>query len=588
MAEIKNIPLNEKLRDSNPKVNQNFQNLNNEIAANKTDADNKLEAHMNSASAHTAKHITYAGSVIGASNVKQALDSTKQVIDDLILGSGDSGPEVAAARGGYPTLGDRLDSSDSRLVEVAISIMSYGAVGDGVTDDIGAINNAILDAESRGGGTVLVPSGRTFIISNQINMKSNIRFVIDGTIKIQDEAICHGILVDGCTNVIIEGHGMIDGNRANQTPPNPLGGIYTVNKANHITIRDIHVTECYNWPINVVDSYNVLIDNVVGSNSQNSFEFARGCYNCWARNIEVYGLGDFGFAFYGGIKDSGIINSLIHDNNIDGIVVLADNGQESICENISIIGNAVYRNGYSGITLRSDLTTPDPVHANVTISGNLIHDNNQHNVAGLGGIWIQAGRYISIADNIISHDGNGTASTVGVNLKPQEKTVSDVIIKGNTIKNEGQGGGLGVSIQLSEADNVLIEGNNLMDDQDTKTVAFHINGSGGKNVLIKNNIIGNSIGPKLNFTPGLNNHIEGNSGWNPIGQLAAPAVPANQTNVANITGYTVRVFVSGGAVQYIAINNANTGLTSGMFILGPGDSILLNYTTAPTWLWYAL
>lgn len=123
MANIQNIPLNESLRLSNPKVNQNFQNLNNEILANKADADNKIEAHKSSTIAHPAQHIPYSGAVIGAENTKQALDKLKQTIDDLVLGSDDSDPntraEVEAARGGKPTLGDRLDASDVHLENVA-------------------------------------------------------------------------------------------------------------------------------------------------------------------------------------------------------------------------------------------------------------------------------------------------------------------------------------------------------------------------------------------------------------------------------------------------------------------------------------
>lgn len=102
-----------------PKVNRNFTNINGIVAANKIDADNNLKIHENSASAHDAQNIAYSGNIIGASNVKQALDNTEQLIDDLILGSGDSGPEVVAARGGHVTLGDRLNSSDAQLSETA-------------------------------------------------------------------------------------------------------------------------------------------------------------------------------------------------------------------------------------------------------------------------------------------------------------------------------------------------------------------------------------------------------------------------------------------------------------------------------------
>lgn len=112
MADIKNIPLNEKLIVSNPKINQNFQNLNTEL----TD-------HINSASAHPAQNIPYSGAIIGVENTKQALDKLKQEINDLILGGDDTDPntkaEVEVARGGHDTLGDRLDASDEHLAEIA-------------------------------------------------------------------------------------------------------------------------------------------------------------------------------------------------------------------------------------------------------------------------------------------------------------------------------------------------------------------------------------------------------------------------------------------------------------------------------------
>lgn len=150
------------LREMYPKVNRNFQRLNSEVGANKTDADNKLEAHKNSTSAHAAQNITYSGDIIGASNVKQALDNTKQTIDDLILGSGDSGPEVAAARGGYPTLGDRLDGIDNTLNTKATSrwldALENGAVADGITN-ASTVIQALINQVGQNGGVVFVPKG---------------------------------------------------------------------------------------------------------------------------------------------------------------------------------------------------------------------------------------------------------------------------------------------------------------------------------------------------------------------------------------------------------------------------------------------
>lgn len=49
------------------------------------------------------------------------------------------------------------------------SVKSYGAVGDGVTDDTGAIQEAIDAAEAAGGGTVLFPAG-TYRIATGLNV----------------------------------------------------------------------------------------------------------------------------------------------------------------------------------------------------------------------------------------------------------------------------------------------------------------------------------------------------------------------------------------------------------------------------------
>lgn len=113
MADIQHIQINEKLRVSNPKVNNNFKNLNVDIATNAIN----LQAHKSSTNAHASENITYAGQATGP-NVKQAIDGLSERITNLIIESGDSSPEVADARGGYPVLGERLNASDARVDEV--------------------------------------------------------------------------------------------------------------------------------------------------------------------------------------------------------------------------------------------------------------------------------------------------------------------------------------------------------------------------------------------------------------------------------------------------------------------------------------
>ena len=67
--------------------------------------------------------------------------------------------------------------------------------------------------------------------------------------------------------------------------------------------------------------------------------------------------------------------------------------------------------------------------------------------------------------------------------------------------------------------------------------------------------------------------------------LTAPSIPASLTEIANPFPFKVRVIVSGGTVGNIYINNINVPVSSGIFELQVGDTIGMNYSSAPTWTW---
>lgn len=111
----------------------------------------------------------------------------------------------------------------------------------------------------------------------------------------------------------------------------------------------------------------------------------------------------------------------------------------------------------------------------------------------------------------------------------------------------------------------------------------------GSITIEDNNLEGNTNSAiMLPSTATPNLRIKDNIGYNPVGLLTAPSVPASGSALTNPFCVAVRVFISGGTVSAIAINGTNTGLTSGSFLLMPGDTITLTYTAAPTWVWFGM
>lgn len=155
------------------------------------------------------------------------------------------GQQLAAANGsslvGFQQAGTgAVATTVQAKLRETVSVKDFGAVGDGVTDDTTAIQNAVNAASE-----VRFTPGKTYIVSPQtlsslgggvgicINVSSNRRLVIYGaTIKQKDGTGGSGAVIGNTAavqNVLIEG-GTVDGNRANTS--NTMGGIVFYNATN--------------------------------------------------------------------------------------------------------------------------------------------------------------------------------------------------------------------------------------------------------------------------------------------------------------------------------------------------------------------
>lgn len=238
-------------------------------------------------------------------------------------------------------------------------------------------------------------------------------------------------------------------------------------------------------------------------------------------------------------------------------------------EHISIIGSTF---GFVGASLiKSSGAT------NLRIIGNSIDNPGGQASPGVHGISITSGSRIIIAENCIQNQYHS-----GINL---ESGTSDVLITGNQIKDNADNAiDAGSGIQAYNVSNLSIRNNDI--EGSRHEYAVKVTGTGTNSIIEHNRL---SIGNTGVLTcAGAGKIVRDNMGYNPLGNFAAPSVPATTVNYTNNYGFPCQVLISGGTVTNIDLDDIATGLTSGMFVIAPGETINITYSSVPTWKWWGL
>lgn len=162
-------------------------------------------------------------------------------------------------------------------------ILDHGARGDGSTNDAGAIQRAIDACHAAGGGTVLVPAGRTYL-SGSIALKAHVELHVErgATLRASTERADYGGYTFGGTPVFISGveahgaaiagPGTIDG-QGRRFMTSELPHMYRstlpwrphlvcVLRCRGFTVRDVTLRDSANWALHLTGCVDVLVHGI--------------------------------------------------------------------------------------------------------------------------------------------------------------------------------------------------------------------------------------------------------------------------------------------------------------------------------------
>jgi hypothetical protein len=336
------------------------------------------------------------------------------------------------------------------------NIKTYGAIGDGVTDDTAAINRAIAAAQEVGGNVYIPAATHAYIYSSCISMNGisvygdgdqsllqaadprNSAFIISG-----DKASLSSIKITSPLSSTI----------GRQTTPQT--GAVMINKASNFVVQDVDVDTTASVGIISLGGYGTASSPSVISHCNIANTLADGIHmtdkSCYlnVQNNTVTNSGDDMFAVVSYTRDGGLCHDIEIQNN-------SGNGQSANGRGISVVGgssvtilnNNIQRSRGAGVYLQSELIrNPDGSllyktfgDDSITVQGNVLND--------LASTVYHGG---------INMGGRAADTTDVGQTETQDQLITNVTVTGNTITDAHHSG---VSLQ-SYFNGIHLEGNTI-------------------------------------------------------------------------------------------------------------------------------
>lgn len=495
-------------------------------------------------------------------------------------------------------------------------VRSYGAKGDGVADDTGAIQAAIDAAQNGGGGTVFLPPG-TYRVTSTLEITkegtalvgSESLGVNTGVIIRPDDLSFDVIHVNGVNfaTVILNlqikplagaagGSGGANGPRAifldqvqevrieNVAISGTYNGVYVTGGA--ILMRNVGFT-----PADVSDTgrYGFKVTGVTGNaNLCQMYDCSVGLFNfnhprttdgfvlaagyntlilincgCLGANRALWSTDDGG-------GPPNFLQTYNFTSDHSNIGIVLDDGA------YSLFSGALVTSSYVASVIVSSTYEDGPVQF---IGCNITNTTGGFTIAGPNRL-----RPVYVASTQIAAIGASTGGagyrTAGDGIEvsgPGEVLVSDCEIDNVA----------GSALHLDPGFSGVFSATGIVQHNATHGLLIE-EGVSGRYTINGCSFDANSVQPySVASSPApLGSRIAGSYGINPVGALDAPPLPASGKALQNPFPFDCTVYVSGGAVSSSDVGDRETGMRSGAIRLPAGESITLHYRSPPTWRWF--
>jgi hypothetical protein len=338
-----------------------------------------------------------------------------------------SGNVSLVAGAGVTSLPDAQYQIGTLVLAPTCSITSSGAIGDGTTDNLAAIQNAFNNAAANH-CIALVPAG-TFAYSGNLTATGIAIAGVGAASKLKPLSLRNEA-------IIMTGGG---------------GSISNLVMVSAASSRLLSQESGMIW---IKDAENYYIENVLIDNSSSTGVMSENSHGGY------------------------ILNNTVQNTLADSIT------QTLGSYNVTVIGNRILNSGDDGVSNNSYVGDPSAVHA-ITVQGNTV----LHNKGGRG-IEVSGGANISFTGNYVDNLDGYTDMYIASEAEFNTQSVSNITVTGNSFQDGGPNQGSAI-IYNSQAgattiSNVTIHGNQFVNP---KLSALEFAGNGSETeISVDNNI----------------------------------------------------------------------------------------------------